>query len=161
MIMRSLFSVFLFSVSLLSVSLLCGSLMASATLLLTIHGPIAHLANSLPGAPEGVQVIEVTAKKYQFNPSPIRVRQGTKVQLKITATDHAHGFPIDPSPEGADAKAGPGLVFASPLACKKIEKGQTATVEFVAQTAGAYSFRCCTHCGWDHRGMKGQLVVEP
>jgi heme/copper-type cytochrome/quinol oxidase subunit 2 len=151
----------LFSLSLLSVSLLCVSLMASATLLLTNHGPIAHLANSVPGAPEGVQVIEVTAKKYQFNPSPIRVKQGTKVQLKITATDHAHGFSIDPSPEGADAKAGPGLVFAPPLACQKIEKGQTATVEFVAQTAGTYSFRCCTHCGWDHRAMKGQLMVEP
>jgi len=42
-----------------------------------------------PGwAPESAQVIDVTAKKYEFSPSPIRVKQGTKVQLKITATDH-------------------------------------------------------------------------
>ena len=107
-------------------SLLSVSLMALATLFLTSRGPIAHLTNSLPGAPEGVQIIEVTAK-YEFNPSPIRVKQGTKVPLKITATDHAHGLSINPSPEGADAQAGPGLVFASPLACQKIEKGQTAT----------------------------------
>src|SRR5579864_3856647 len=37
---------------------------------------------------EGVQVITVTAKKYEFEPSPIRVKQGTKVRLNITATDH-------------------------------------------------------------------------
>jgi plastocyanin len=147
--------------SFLSISLLSVSLMASAMLLLTSRGPIAQVANPLPGASGSVQVIEVTAKKDEFNPSPVRVKQSTKVQLKITATDHAHGFSMSPSSDGADAKAGPGLVFASPLACQKIEEGQTATVEFVAQTAGTYSFRCCTHCGWGHRGMKGQLIVEP
>jgi hypothetical protein len=73
--------------SLLSISLSSVSLMASAMLLLTSRGPIAQVANPLPGASGGVQVIEVTAKKYEFNPSPIRVKQVTKVQLKIRATD--------------------------------------------------------------------------
>jgi len=108
----------------------------------------------------GVQDIDVTAKKYEFNPSPIRVKQGTRVELKITATDHAHGFKIKELPNGADPTAKPGLVFPSPQECQKIEKGQTATIDFVAQSPGTYPFRCCTHCGWDHRAMKGELIVE-
>jgi cytochrome c oxidase subunit II len=111
-------------------------------------------------APEEVQIIEVTAKKYEFNPSPIRVKQGTKVQLKITATDHAHGFKIKQFPEGSSPMGSPGLVFSSVQGCQKIEKHETATIEFVAQTAGTYPFKCCTVCGWHHRAMKGELIVE-
>ena len=110
---------------------------------------------------EGVQVITVTAKKYDFAPSPIRVKQGTKLRLNITAVDHAHGFKISPVPEGGETGGEPGLVFSSPQDCTKIEKGQTATVEFVAQKAGTYHFRCCVVCGFHHHSMKGELIVEP
>ncbi len=106
-----------------------------------------------------VQVIEVQAKKYEFNPSPIRVKQGTKVQLKITATDRVHGFRMSDIPEGGDGK--PGLVFSSGQGCNRIEKGQTATIEFVAARPGTYPFKCCVHCGWRHGSMKGELIVEP
>jgi heme/copper-type cytochrome/quinol oxidase subunit 2 len=122
---------------------------------------VARPLNMSPGATEGVQVIDVSAKKYEFSPSPIRVKQGTRVQLKITATDHVHGFRIAEFPDGADNKGKAGLVFSSPQDCRRIEKGQTETIEFVAQTPGTYPFKCCVHCGWDHRGMKGELVVEP
>lgn len=107
---------------------------------------------------EGTQVINVTAKKYEFDPSPIRVKQGTRVQLKITAKDHVHGFKISDVP---DSGGQPGLVFDSRPDCVRIEEGKTETVEFVAKSPGTYSFRCCVHCGWHHRGMKGQLVVGP
>src|SRR5713101_8387098 len=48
-----------------------------------------------------VQVIEVTARKYQYSPAPVHVKQGTKIQLKITAADHDHGFEIAALPDGA------------------------------------------------------------
>jgi cytochrome c oxidase subunit II len=132
------------------------SLLMVATLTFT-SGTFAHPANPPAG---DVQTITVTAQKYEFDPSPIRVKQGTRVQLKITASDHAHGFSIKESPEEAkDGKAG--LIFSSAPGCLKIEEGQTATVEFVAQAPGTYSFRCCVHCGWHHRSMKGDLIVEP
>ena len=60
-----------------------------------------------PNAPQtnqNVRVIEVTAKKYEFNPSPIHVKQGTKVQLKITSLDRKHGFKISLYPDGSEAK---------------------------------------------------------
>lgn len=135
---------------------LAFSTMLFAMLLAT--GPGSAQSNADTGA---VQVITVTAKKYEFDPSPIRVKQGTKVRLNITATDHAHGFKINPVPEGADRTGEPGLVFSSPQDCTKIEKGQTASVEFTAQKAGTYAFRCCVRCGFHHRSMKGQLIVEP
>lgn len=110
-------------------------------------------------APEA-QVIEVTARRYAFQPSPIHVKQGTRVQLKITAMDHDHGFQISTTPEGSDSKI-PGLAFASPQECFKIKKHQTQTIEFTAEKAGTYPFKCCVHCGLHHRSMKGELIVEP
>jgi cytochrome c oxidase subunit 2 len=106
-----------------------------------------------------VQLITVSAERYHFEPAEIRVKAGTTVRLKITATDHAHGFKINLTPEGE--KGGePGLVFSSPQECVRIEEGQTTTVEFVAKKPGTYQFRCCVVCGWHHHAMKGQLVVE-
>ena len=136
------------------------SILVAATLGLASKS-FAMPLNMSASATEGVQVIEVSATKYEFNPSPIRVKQGTRVQLKLTATDHVHGFRITEFPDGVDTKGKAGLVFASPQDCRRLEKGQTETIEFVAQTPGTYSFKCCVHCGWDHRGMKGELIVEP
>jgi cytochrome c oxidase subunit 2 len=125
-----------------------------------VAGGFASPTNS-PQTDQNVRIIEVTAKKYEFNPSPIHVKQGTKVQLKITALDRAHGFKINLYPDGSDMKGDPGLVFTSNEDCLKIEKGSPEVVEFVAHTPGTYSFKCCKHCGLDHKRMKGQLVVEP
>lgn len=136
------------------------SILIAATLSLASSSFARPLTRSA-GATEGVQVIDVSAKKYEFNPSPIRVRQGSRVQLKITATDHVHGFRITEFPDGTDTKGKAGLVFSSPQDCRRIEKGHTETIEFVALTPGTYPFKCCVHCGWDHRAMKGELIVEP
>jgi cytochrome c oxidase subunit 2 len=127
---------------------------------LVIAGGFARPAN-VPQTNQNVQAVEVTAKKYEFNPSPIRVKQGTKVQLKITALDRTHGFKINLNPDGSETKGDPGLVFTSKEACFSIEKGAPTVVEFVAHTPGTYSFHCCNRCGLGHGGMKGLLVVEP
>jgi heme/copper-type cytochrome/quinol oxidase subunit 2 len=125
-----------------------------------VAGGYARPANA-PQANQNVQVLEVTAKKYEFNPSPVHVKLGAKVQLKVTAVDRSHGFSVNVYPDGSDAKGDPGLVFTSKEECWKLEKDAAVTVEFVAHTAGTYSFKCCVRCGLGHGGMKGQLVVEP
>jgi cytochrome c oxidase subunit 2 len=109
------------------------------------------------------QVIEMTAKKYDFSPSPVHVKAGTKVVLKITSTDRPHGIKISTVPDGAAKDAEPGLVLTSPPPeeCYKLEKGQQVTVEIEAKSPGTYTFKCCVHCGLGHGGMKGQLIVDP
>jgi len=127
---------------------------------LAVAAGFARVANPSQ-ADQEVQVIEVSAKKYEYSPSPIRVKRGARVQLKITSLDKTHGFKINPSPDGSDQKSDAGLVLRLNEDCFKLEKGVPTVVEFVARTAGTYSFHCCNRCGIGHGGMKGQLVVEP
>jgi cytochrome c oxidase subunit II len=117
------------------------------------------LSVSVRAQVQAAQVIELTAKKYEYSSSPVHVKIGTKVQLKITATDHDHGFKISAVPDGAPNGAG-GLIFSSAQECWELKKGETTTIEFLAQTPGTYTFKCCHTCGLGHRGMKGQIVVD-
>jgi heme/copper-type cytochrome/quinol oxidase subunit 2 len=124
-------------------------------------GTFLSLPESIRATSQDVQVIQITAKKYEYSSSPIHVKAGTKVQLKITAIDHDHGFKIGSVPDGASSNDKAGLVFASEQECWQLKKGETTMIEFVAQTPGTYSFKCCHTCGLGHKGMKGQIVVEP
>lgn len=99
------------------------------------------------GAPaeEAVQEIRVSAKKYEFNPSEIRVRAGARVRLVLTAEDRTHGFEL----KEVNVQ-------------QEIIKGKDTVVEFVAPAEpGTYEFKCSKFCGWGHRRMKGRLIVEP
>jgi cytochrome c oxidase subunit II len=122
--------------------------------LFSSHPKLVSARNANP------QIIEVTAKKYEYSPAPIHVKSGANILLRIIATDHDHGFSILPVPDGAGPDSSAGLVFTSPEDCWQLKKGQTTTIEFLAQTPGTYSFKCCHVCGLGHRGMKGQLVVD-
>src|SRR5579859_3386877 len=86
--------------------------------------------------------IQMTAKKYEFNPSVITVKKGEHVKLVITATDHEHGFKLE------DFK------IDQPL-----KKGAPTTVEFTADKVGEFHFHCSHFCGLGHPKMKGKLVV--
>jgi heme/copper-type cytochrome/quinol oxidase subunit 2 len=96
-----------------------------------------------PAGPE-TREVRITAKKYEFSPDTVEVKAGTKIIFKITALDREHGFEI------ANVKD----------SCVKIQKGETATVEYVAEKAGTVEFRCCVFCGLGHRGMKGKIVIH-
>lgn len=128
-----------------------------------LAGAAARAQGARPSQSSGgnVQVIEIIARRYEFSPSPIHVKKGTKVQLKIHALDRTHGFKINLYPDRLEAKSPPGLAFTSPQGCWKLEKGQVTVIEFVAQQEGSYPFKCCHICGFGHLGMKGQLIVDP
>jgi len=110
-----------------------------------------------------VQVIQMTASKYQFVPSQVRVKQGMRVQLKITAVDRDHGFACTTVPNGAESSTDSGLEFTSPQGSDswRLKKDKEITIELVARTPGSYEFRCSVVCGIHHGRMKGQLVVDP
>lgn len=73
-----------------------------------------------------------------WKPSRIRVAQGTKLKLTITAIDSRHAFSI------------PDLGIESP----DIEEGATGEFTFVPKTAGTFEFRCKYH-----QRMTGELEV--
>ena len=97
----------------------------------------------MTGASKDVKEIRMTAKKYEYDPSTITVKQGEHVQLMITALDHDHGFKID--------------VFHID---QLLKKGEPTTIEFTADVAGTFPFQCSHFCGLGHKGMKGELIVE-
>ncbi len=98
------------------------------------------------GAPTAsqVRVINMSAKKYQFDPQVITVNQGERVQLIVTALDRDHGIRI----VGYNIN-------------RRLKKGVPTTIEFTANKPGTFSFRCSVFCGLGHRRMKGQLIVKP
>lgn len=134
-------------------ALICSAIFLIAIALVVV--PSARVVRAQESAP---QVIEMSAKKYEF--TPVRVKAGTKVQLKVTATDRDHGIAIDPVAEGSPKDSAPGLIIDSPEKCWKLTKGQPVTISFTAQSAGTYQIKCCVHCGLGHGGMKGTIVVE-
>jgi heme/copper-type cytochrome/quinol oxidase subunit 2 len=117
-------------------------------------------ASPVAAQDQNAQVIELVAKKYEYLPGPVQVKAGSMVRLKITAVDHDHGFKIGASADGDRPGGKDGLVFASPQDCWQLKKGEATTIEFLAQTSGTYTFRCCHTCGLGHGGMKGRIVVD-
>jgi hypothetical protein len=97
-------------------SILAAFLLASAILF--------SQSNSVLAQEQNVQVIELSAKKYEYLGPPVHVKAGTRVQLKITATDHDHGFKIAVAPDGAEASGTGGLVLTSPQDCWQLKKGE-------------------------------------
>jgi len=112
-------------------------------------------------AQESVQEIEVSAKRFEFTPSEIHVKQGAQVRLKVTATDREHGFEVQVFPEGSDKTGDPGLKFSVEKPSFKLPESETHTIEFTALQPGTYDFKCVVYCGSGHHGMKGTIVVEP
>ena len=107
--------------------------------------PVRTVAQVAKDAETGVQrvhEIQVTLRKYEFTPGSLRVRKGEQVKLVMTAADHDHGFKLD------DFNIN-----------QKIPKGTTVVVEFTADKAGTFQFRCSSVCGLGHRNMKGTLEV--
>lgn len=94
-------------------------------------------------ASSGYHEFHMTAKNYEFDPSVITVKKGEKVRLFITAADRDHGIRI----QGYDID-------------QVLKKGETATIEFTADKAGTFEFKCSVYCGMGHRKMKGKLIVE-
>jgi cytochrome c oxidase subunit II len=107
---------------------------------------MAALSIHSQDTPQAVETreVKITAKKYEFSPNTVEVNAGTRIIFKVTAMDREHGFEI------ANVKD----------SCVNIKKGETATVEYMAEKAGTVEFKCCVFCGVGHHGMKGKIVIR-
>ncbi|MBI2085684.1 MAG: cupredoxin domain-containing protein [Candidatus Aenigmarchaeota archaeon] len=90
-----------------------------------------------------VKEFSITASQWKFEPNTITVKQGDTVKLTLTSIDVTHGVSIPTF--GVN---------------KQIDPGKTATVQFVADKKGTFTFACSVFCGAGHSGMTGKLIVE-
>jgi len=89
------------------------------------------------------RTIEVTAKRFGFEPARIEVAEGERVKLVLKSGDGVHGIEIKKF-----------------KVSKKIPRGgDPVTIEFVASAPGEFPILCSEYCGDGHEDMQGQLVV--
>lgn len=94
-------------------------------------------------APDGPRRIEVTAKRFEYNPAEITLKKGEPVVLVLTTQDVAHG-----------------LKFRELNLNTKLEKGKTSELSFTPTTVGDFVGHCSVFCGSGHGSMTLTLHVR-
>jgi cytochrome c oxidase subunit 2 len=88
------------------------------------------------------RVIRVIARKFEFVPETIELKQGEPVVLEFTTADVLMGFNAPDFKVRAD-----------------IAPGQVARVRFAPDRAGEFEFFCDNFCGEGHETMSGRIRV--
>lgn len=89
------------------------------------------------------RVVDITARRFEFVPKEITLKQGETVTLRLTSEDVTHGFYMKAL--GIDAA---------------IEPGQPTEVTLTPQSAGRFVTICDHFCGEGHGNMHMTIVVE-
>lgn len=88
------------------------------------------------------RVIQIIAKKFEFTPRDIVVKQGEHVVLEFTALDRLHGFSLPELGLRGD-----------------IVPGKVLQIKVPTQHPGRYIFICDIFCGEGHEEMAGTLTI--
>ncbi|MBI5300809.1 MAG: 4Fe-4S binding protein [Chloroflexi bacterium] len=113
----------------------------SILILILLPAPAVSVAKS-----NSNRVFNIRARSFEYTPSVIHVQQGDRVKLTMTADDVTHGLILD-------------YYDVELVAAPRPEK--ESSVEFIADRAGKFRFRCTQVCGPLHPFMVGELIVEP
>lgn len=94
-------------------------------------------------ADEAGRVIEITAKRFAFEPNNISLKKGEKVTLRLHSQDVTHGF------------------FMRALKIDEVvEPGQTKDIVVNPEKTGAFTAICDHFCGVNHGSMNMTISVE-
>ena len=116
--------------------------MKNSTLLLyAILLPVAFSGCAKPEKP--VRTVEITAKRFEFTPAEIHLKQGELVEFRVSTADVQHGFFV------------PELKISEP-----VNPGKPAVFNVKAERKGTFAIECSILCGPMHDEMKAKLVVE-
>ncbi len=94
-------------------------------------------------ADEKEQVIQITAKRFEYSPNKITLKKGISVVLEFISLDRLHGFSC------------PGLRIRSDIFPDKKTR-----LRFTPDKVGTFPFHCDNFCGSGHEGMTGTIIVE-
>lgn len=101
------------------------------------------LGKAESASPPPRREVDVTAQRFRFTPSDIRLRAGEPVVLAVRSLDFVHGLSI------------PDLGLRMDLV-----PGKVTRIDIPALPAGTVDFLCDNFCGDGHEDMHGRLVVE-
>ena len=96
-----------------------------------------------PEAKRPVREFNLFVKEWSWEPGTLRVKQGSHVVLHIESLDGARSFALKPY----------GLKVPLP-------EGERVTVEFDADKAGTFEFKCGRPCGNGCAKLRGTLTVH-
>ena len=94
------------------------------------------------GAQTAPRRIEITAKRFTFEPGVITLKKGQPVVIVLKSVDVAHG-----------------LRFRELNVAVKVGAGETAEVEFTPEKTGDFVGHCSVFCGSGHGSMAMTLHV--
>ena len=104
---------------------------------------IMLFAGAFAGSAETEQVVQITAKTFEYSPKDITVKMGVPVVLEFTSLDRLHGFNC------------PGLGIRSDIPPRIVTR-----LRFVPKITGTFPFHCDNFCGAGHEGMTGTITVK-
>jgi len=107
-----------------------------------LAGCAAQTVPEAPAADAPVREVAIVAKQFAFEPAVVTVNKGELVRLNIESVDVTHGISIRQ------------LGIAA-----RLDAGKTTAVEFLADEAGFFEFRCNVFCGSGHSDMLGAIEV--
>jgi len=109
--------------------------------------------------------ITLKAEKYGYSPGRIVVNKGDKIVLQPTSLDVTHGFLLDGYPlEFIIKQQGINYLkytWEDDDGKLNADWDKVSEIEFVAEKAGKFTFRCTQTCGNLHPFMTGELIVRP
>jgi cytochrome c oxidase subunit 2 len=112
----------------------------------SLVGAVLLVILSAPsGSSQDRRVIRLTAERFTFSPSQVKVTRGTVIEFRLRSEDTNHGFRIVGSDEN--------------LIIPKRGRGEAMLI-FKADTPGRYTFECSKMCGAGHSFMRGEIIVE-
>jgi cytochrome c oxidase subunit 2 len=97
----------------------------------------------LAAPPVEPRLIEVTARRFAFEPAELEVAVGEPVRLMVRSADGVHGIEIKKVKVNKMIPRG----------------GEPVVINFTAKEAGRFPIMCSEYCGDDHDNMRGTLVV--
>ena len=98
---------------------------------------------ALAGQAPEPRVIEITARRFAFEPAQIDATVGERLRLVVRSADGVHGVEIRKFRINREVPRG----------------GTPVTIEFSASEAGRFPIICSEYCGDGHDDMTGMLVV--
>ena len=90
------------------------------------------------------RIIEITARRFAFEPAQIEATVGERLQLVVRSADGVHGLEIKKLKIKKEVPRG----------------GEPVTIDFTATSEGTFPILCSEYCGKGHTDMTGALIVR-